>query len=168
MKNIFGFRYSFGVPFIVIDFAPLKNLFMAILQRLDKWSTTHPALLLLLRAALGIALVSKGISFIDGMISFRAFLAESNFNFLPDWMTLVITWIHLLCGFLITIGLFTRLSALIQIPILIGAVFINAPGGFNSGSELFYSLLILVLLVFFLFEGGGQLSLDDYIKKHLI
>jgi putative oxidoreductase len=141
---------------------------MAILHQLDKWSTTHPGLLLLLRAALGIALVSKGISFINDLISFRAFLAGSSFNFLPDWITFIITWIHLLCGFLITIGLFTRLSALIQIPILIGAVFINAPGGFNSGSELFYSLLILVLLVFFLFEGGGELSLDDYIKKHLI
>src|SRR5678810_1109559 len=142
---------------------------MAILHQLDKWSTTHPALLLLLRAALGIALVSKGISFIDDMISFRAFLAGSNFNFLPDWMTLVITWIHLLCGFLITIGLFTRLSALIQIPILIGAVVINlSMGVFTPGSELVFSLLVLVLLVFFLFEGGGEFSIDDYIKTHLV
>ena len=103
---------------------------MAILHQLDKWSTTHPRLLLLLRAALGIALVSKGISFISDMVSLKALLAESNFGFLPDWIALVVTWIHLLCGFLITIGLFTRLSALIQIPILIGAVIINASTGF--------------------------------------
>src|SRR6187399_3485483 len=136
---------------------------MAILQRLDKWSTTHPGLLLLLRAALGIALVSKGISFINDMISFRAFLAGSSFNFLPDWITFIITWIHLLCGFLITIGLFTRLSVLIQIPILIGAVIINLSVGiFTPGSELVFSLLVLVLLVFFLFEGGGEFSVDDY------
>jgi len=65
--------------------------------------------------------------------------------------------------------LFTRLSALIQIPILIGAVIINLSIGiFTPGSELVFSLLVLVLLVFFLFEGGGELSLDDYIKKHLI
>jgi uncharacterized membrane protein YphA (DoxX/SURF4 family) len=142
---------------------------MPILKQLDKWSITHPRLLLLLRVALGIALTSKGISFMSDMVSLRTLLAESGFNFLPDWITLVITWIHLLCGFLITIGLFTRVSALIQIPILIGAVFINAPEGFfTTGSELTYSLLVLVLLVFFLFEGGGELSLDDYIKKHLI
>jgi uncharacterized membrane protein YphA (DoxX/SURF4 family) len=72
---------------------------MAILHQLDKWSTTHPRLLLLLRAALGIALVSKGISFISDIISLKALLAESSFGFLPDWIALVITWIHLLCGF---------------------------------------------------------------------
>ena len=142
---------------------------MPILKQLDKWSISHPRLLLLLRVALGIALISKGISFISDMVSLRALLAGSSFNFLPDWIALVITSIHLLCGFLITIGLFTRLSSLIQIPILIGAVLVNAPGGFlKQGSELVYSLLILVLLVFFLFEGGGELSLDDYIKTHLI
>jgi len=142
---------------------------MAILHQLDKWSTTHPRLLLLLRVALGTALIFKGISFMSDMMSFRALLAGSSFNFLPDWMALVITWIHLLCGFLITIGLFTRLSALVQIPILIGAVFINASiGVFTPGSELIFSLLVLALLVFFLFEGGGELSLDDYIKTHLL
>ena len=141
---------------------------MTILHQLDKWSTTHPRLLLLLRAALGIALVSKGISFISDMVSLKALL-ESSFGFLPDWIALVITWIHLLCGFLITIGLFTRLSALIQIPILIGAVIINLSMGiFTPGSELVFSLLVLVLLVFFLFEGGGEFSVDDYIKKHLV
>jgi putative oxidoreductase len=142
---------------------------MTILHQLDRWSTTHPRLLLLLRVALGIALIFKGISFMNDMMSFKALLAETSFNFLPDWIALVITWAHLLCGFLITIGLFTRLSALMQLPILIGAVFINAPGGyFTSGSELIYSVLVLILLVLFLFEGGGELSLDVYIKKHLI
>jgi len=142
---------------------------MTILHQLDRWSTTHPRLLLLLRAALGIALTTKGISFISDMVSFKALLAGSSFSFLPDWVALVVTWIHLLCGFLITIGLFTRFSALIQIPILIGAVIINASTGiFTSGSELIYSLLILILLVFFVFEGGGELSLDRFIKTHLI
>ena len=142
---------------------------MAILHQLDKWSTTHPKLLLLLRAALGVALVSKGISFMSDIMSLKALLAQSGFGFMPDWIALVITWIHLLCGFLITIGLFTRLSSLIQIPILIGAVIINFSSGiFMPGSELVFSILILALLVFFLFEGGGELSLDDFIKKHLL
>jgi hypothetical protein len=41
-------------------------------------------------------------------------------------------------------------------------------GIFTPGSELVFSLLVLVLLVFFLFEGGGEFSVDDYIKKHLV
>ena len=140
---------------------------MAILHQLDKWSATHPRLLLLLRAALGIALVVKGISFISDMMAFKALLSASSFNFLPDWVAIVVTWIHLLCGFLITIGLFTRVSSLIQIPILIGAVIINASSGILSpGSELIFSVLVLALLIFFLFEGGGELSLDEFIKKH--
>ena len=140
---------------------------MAILHQLDRWSTTHPRLLLLLRAALGIALTSKGISFISDTMALKTLLSASSLNFLPDWIALVITWIHLLCGFLITIGLFTRLSALLQIPILIGAVIINATSEIATpGSELIFSLLILVLLVFFVFEGGGELSLDEFIKKH--
>jgi hypothetical protein len=61
------------------------------------------------------------------------------------------------------------LSALVQIPILIGAVIINLSMGiFTPGSELVFSLLVLVLLVFFLFEGGGEFSIDDYIKNHLV
>ena len=94
MKNIFGFRYNFGVTYIVIFLAPLKTFVMTILHQLDKWSTTHPRLLLLLRATLGIALVSKGISFISNMMSLKALL-ESSFGVLPDWIALVITWIHL-------------------------------------------------------------------------
>lgn len=141
---------------------------MTILHQLDKWSITHPRLLLLLRAALGIALTWKGISFISDMMSLKALLAQSNFSFLPDWVALVITWIHLLCGFMITIGLFTRLTALVQIPILIGAVIINATSGFSPASELIFSLLVLILLILFLFEGGGELSLDQYIKTHLV
>jgi uncharacterized membrane protein YphA (DoxX/SURF4 family) len=87
---------------------------MAILHQLDRWSTTHPRLQLLLRAALGIALTWKGISFMSDMMFLKTVLAGSSFNFLPDWIALVITWIHLLCGFLITIGLFTRISALLR------------------------------------------------------
>ena len=140
---------------------------MAVLQQLEKWSITHPRLLVLLRVALGITLIFKGVVFIGDTMSFRALLAGSSFSSMPDWVLLFITWAHLLCGFLITIGLFTRLAVIAQIPILIGAVFINAPRGFfTPGSELVLSILTLLLLVFFLLEGAGQLSLDYYFKKH--
>ena len=141
---------------------------MTILHQLDKWSIAHPRLLLLLRVTLGIALTWKGISFMNDTMSLNALLAQSNFSFLPDWIALVITSIHLLCGFMITIGLFTRLAALVQIPILIGAVIINATSGISPTNELVFSLLILLLLIFFAFEGGGELSLDDFKENHFL
>ena len=114
---------SFGIVtvlFFVSFISSFKSFVMTILHQLDKWSITHPRLLLLLRVALGNALPWKGISFISDMMSLKTLLSQSNFSFLPDWIALVITWIHLLCGFIITIGLFTRLSALVQTPFLSG------------------------------------------------
>jgi uncharacterized membrane protein YphA (DoxX/SURF4 family) len=83
------------------------------------------------------------------------------------WLSTLIPWIHLLGGSLIIAGLFTRAAALIQIPILLGAVFfVNAKKGVFAGeSDLLFSIIILVLLFFFLLEGGGRLSLDNYFAK---
>ncbi len=87
-------------------------------------------------------------------------LAGSEQNF---WMYSYITVVHCVGGFLLTIGLFTRLAALIQIPILLGAVFfVHLSKGFlASGQSLELSVMVLFLLsVFFLF-GSGELSVDS-------
>ena len=74
---------------------------------------------------------------------------------------------HLLGGILIIAGLFTRLMCLLQIPVLVGAVFfINMKNGvFTGNSEFEFSIIILLLLIVFFIEGGGPLSLDSYFKK---
>ena len=68
---------------------------------------------------------------------------------------------------MILAGLFTRLAVLLQIPILIGAVFfVNAKQGvFAGASDLLFSVIILVMLCFFLVEGGGPFSLDNALRK---
>jgi hypothetical protein len=54
---------------------------------------------------------------------------------------------------------------LVQIPILIGAVvFILTKRGNFSDTEPIFALVILLLLFFFLIEGSGPLSLDNYFK----
>jgi uncharacterized membrane protein YphA (DoxX/SURF4 family) len=95
-------------------------------------------------------------------------VAQSSLSGFNPWLPMVITWAHLLGGFLIIIGLFTRWAALVQLPILIGAlIFINMQkGSFATESELTFSLLVLLLLIFFFVEGGGPLSLDNYFKKN--
>jgi len=68
------------------------------------------------------------------------------------------------------IGLFTRIAVILQIPILIGAIiFVNTKSGVYSGeSDLLFSVIVLVLLLFFLVEGGGPYSVDRQRKtSHL-
>jgi putative oxidoreductase len=68
-----------------------------------------------------------------------------------------VAFAHLLGGALLTLGLLTRFACLLQIPILLGAVFlVNATGNFlQPFSELYLSILVLLLLVYFLIVGNG-------------
>jgi uncharacterized membrane protein YphA (DoxX/SURF4 family) len=142
---------------------------MGMLHNIEKWSTSHhPRWLVLPRVALGICLFLKGISFMSNTVDLELLLTESNMAVSGPALTIIITWLHLLCGFLIIIGLFTRLATMLMIPILTGAVlFVNAQRGiFAAESEFGFSLIVLLMLVFFLIEGSGPLSLDNYFKKN--
>jgi len=139
------------------------------LHQLEKWSTTHhPRWLVFLRVVLGICLIIKGISFMDDSVTLETILTETSLGSANEWLPIIITWLHLLGGFFIIIGLFTRLSTLLLIPVLFVAVlFINLPRGiFAPGSEFGFSLAVLILLIVFFIEGGGPLSLDDYFRRN--
>jgi len=143
---------------------------MGIFTPIEKWSSTHhPRWLVFLRAALGLCLFIKGISFLQDSLSLQRLVEGINFGEYT-WLPMVITWVHLLGGAFIAVGLFTRLSCLVQIPILLGAIFLvhlkNADPYF-SGSDLGFSVIVLLLLIVFFVEGGGRLSLDNYFKKAL-
>jgi putative oxidoreductase len=142
---------------------------MGMLHNIEKWSTSHhPRWLVLPRVALGICLFLKGISFMSNTVDLELLLSEANMPVSGPALTIIITWLHLLCGFLIIIGLFTRPATMLMIPILTGAVlFVNAQRGiFAAESEFGFSLIVLLMLVFFLIEGSGPLSLDNYFKKN--
>ena len=113
---------------------------------------------------LGLCLFIKGFGFIKDQTVLPNLITQTAFSGQTSWLATVIPWIHLLGGSLIIVGLLTRLSVLVQIPILIGAVFIvNARVGlYATGSDLLFSIIVLLLLIFFLVEGAGPLSLDSY------
>ncbi|HTQ29182.1 MAG TPA: DoxX family membrane protein, partial [Puia sp.] len=124
---------------------------MGTLQQIQHWSATHhPKWLVVLRVALGLSLFIKGISFMNHAVLLDQMIAGTVVSNATDWLPIVITWAHLLGGFFIIIGLFTRLAVLIQIPILLGAViFISTHrGATGNGSEIIFALVILLLLVF--------------------
>jgi uncharacterized membrane protein YphA (DoxX/SURF4 family) len=57
----------------------------------------------------------------------------------------------------------------VQIPILLGVLFfVNAKTGIFAGeSDVMFPIIILILLVFFLIEGGGPISLDNYFRNYI-
>lgn len=69
---------------------------------------------------------------------------------------------HLVGGALLVVGLYTRLAALVQLPVLGGAVLlIHWQNGLLSANQsLEFSALVLFLLVLVVLFGGGRWSLD--------
>ena len=118
--------------------------------------------LAILRIFLGLSLFIKGIRFIQNKSEIAQVFHESLILQKYFWLQTIIPWLNLLCGAFIIIGLYTRMAVVIQIPILIGAIaFVNSKKGLFAGeSELAFSIVILVLLIVFLFFGGGFLSYD--------
>lgn len=140
---------------------------MNTLQQINRWSITHhPRWLVVVRVALGICLLVKGISFLVNTSTLEQLIHNNLVANDNDWMIIGIAWAHLLGGFLIVIGLFTRYVALLNIPILVGAViFINKQRDSFGDFELPFALIVLLLLILFLIEGGGPVSMDYTLKQ---
>ena len=79
-----------------------------------------------------------------------------------DWLTYYVLIGNIVGGLLLLIGLYTRFAAIIQIPILVSAVFfVSIDRGLASGNQsLELSGLVLIILAVILIFGPGQLSLD--------
>lgn len=138
---------------------------MNILQKIEFWGDHHhPKWLGLIRITLGIFLCYKGIDFLQNMGTLMG-LMPVNVAF-DSLMYIVlghyVVFAHIVGGLLITIGLFTRFACLLQIPILLTAViFVNTKGEMmRPYSELFLSVIILFLLIYFLIVGNGPWSYE--------
>ncbi|HEU4858700.1 MAG TPA: DoxX family membrane protein, partial [Chitinophagaceae bacterium] len=61
----------------------------------------------------------------------------------------------------LALGVFTRMACLIQIPILLGAVFFVSTNEemLRPYSELLLSIIVLLLLIYFLIAGNGPWSI---------
>lgn len=148
---------------------------MNLLQRIDRWGERHhPRWLDGIRVLLGVFLFYKGVVFIQNIDVLKSVIDESPFlTVMSFWLAHYIVFAHLLGGLLIIFGLLTRLAILVQIPILLGAIFfvnssaaLNSTGLFNVHEGTGLSILVLLLLVFFLVEGSGPISFDDYMRRH--
>jgi putative oxidoreductase len=145
---------------------------MSLVTNVERWGNSHrPGFLDIFRIVLGAYITFKGFQFITQMDVLENTTSGINVWFAGAFLAHYIIFAHILGGPLIAVGLFTRFASLIQVPILIGAVFmVNAPRGFLSignHMELEISLIVLVGLVVFMVFGAGKYSIDEKRRKEI-
>lgn len=133
---------------------------MDLLHRFEYWGDHHhPKWMDIIRITLGVFLCYKGIDFLRNTSELiRLMSGRSSFgSFIIVLLAHVVPFAHILGGLLLVIGLFTRFACLIQIPILIGAIIFvhTAKDVLLPYSELYISILVLLLLIYFLIVGNG-------------
>jgi len=137
---------------------------MNLVQRVEHWGDTHhPQWLDIVRILLGVFLCYKGVEFLYNMGSMLSLLSNQMAfgSFSSMLMSNYIAFAHILGGILLILGALTRFACLLQIPIMLGAIFfINLNKEmYRPFSELLLSIGVLLLLILFLVVGNGKLQL---------
>jgi uncharacterized membrane protein YphA (DoxX/SURF4 family) len=133
---------------------------------LIQWADSRRELWLdCVRIYLGLGLLARGLLLISNTSTgyMIDLLQKSGQSWLMTGALLhYVMLAHFVGGAMLAFGFLTRLAALIQIPILAGAVFIvhRQDGLFAMGQSLEFSALVLFLLIVFFVSGAGRLSLD--------
>lgn len=136
---------------------------MNTIERLEHWGDTHhPRWVDIVRIGLGIFLCFKGIDFLRNMGIINDLISSriSYGSFATVMIGHYVVFAHILGGIFIALGAFTRFFCLIQIPILLGAIILVnfSQDVLRPYSEVVLSILVLLLLVYFLIAGNGPLS----------
>ncbi len=118
----------------------------------------------LVRIYLGIGLFVKGVYFVlHGEALISVLNQAGHLNFGGTMLAHLTGLAHIGGGALLALGLATRIGALIQLPVLIGALwFVSIPQGlFTPGQSFEFTAFVLFLLLIFSFLGGGRWSADQ-------
>ena len=117
-----------------------------------------------LRIYLGVALAIKGIYFIMNMDAFEQL--AGTLGDLPTVVAWYVVAAHVVGGAALAIGLGTRFAALVNIPVLIGAILAASSGGlFASDSTLQFTIFVLLVLALFVWQGSGKFSVDQLLRR---
>lgn len=140
---------------------------MNLVHKIENWGDTHhPAVIDVLRIALGIFLLLKGVAFMDNTADLKGIIeSQDSIEFSSGVLVALVyyvTFAHMVGGIMIALGILTRFSSIIQIPIVLGAVFVNNQLLSPINTQLWFSIVALILLVIFMIIGSGPLSLDRY------
>jgi uncharacterized membrane protein YphA (DoxX/SURF4 family) len=123
----------------------------------------------LVRMYLGVGLFVKGLYLMSHRDELDQLLGQlDNAAFAQAAAAHYVIPVHIVGGLVLAIGLLTRLAALLQIPILLGAVFyVHLPhmALIEPRQNLEFSALVLFLLVLVVAYGAGRFSVDHLLGK---
>lgn len=132
-------------------------------------SRNQSLILFILRNVLGLILIVKGILYLKDTTDLSTLIQKTGIGYFStnsENLALFISIASIVGGTFIVIGLLTRISSLVQIPILIVAIiFVNIKNISYGPGELILSLFVLVLLIIFIKKGAGNASVDKYFRS---
>ena len=124
----------------------------------------------ILRIYLGIGLFVRGVLFLLFPATYTQLLpADAALWMTAPVVTVGVALVHLIGGAFLAVGLWTRLAALVQIPILFGAVFlVSYQGGLFGPNQSFeFSALVLFLLGLLAVYGSEHWALSDRLNLRI-
>ncbi|MBS1528811.1 MAG: DoxX family membrane protein [Bacteroidetes bacterium] len=143
---------------------------MNLIHRIEKWGDGHhPRFLDIIRVALGVFLFLKGFGFMQNSANLKEMIeSQPDIAFSSNWLMVVVyyvVFVHFVGGILISLGILTRLSSLLQLPIVFCAIiFINyLQSPFNT--DLISSITAFILLLMFTVIGSGKWSVESYLES---
>ena len=140
---------------------------MQILHKLNKWANSHTNILFdVIRVGFGVFLFIKGIQFSTHSEYLVDIVAPNMTTMGTVFIVHYVAMAHLCGGIAIVLGMLTRITVIIQIPILIGAFVINFAGEMII-ENLFQSTIALLLAIFFVIYGSGKHSVDYNLKLNM-
>ena len=135
------------------------------LFKIQDWADRHhPIWLDYFRIVLGLILIWKGVAFALNLHAFTNLMGDAGLGaaLSISMVAHTIIVLHIIGGLMIALGSHTRLFSLLNIPILLAAVFyVNLPEQvFRPYAEFWFSCAVLLALICFLIEGDGILSVE--------
>jgi uncharacterized membrane protein YphA (DoxX/SURF4 family) len=143
---------------------------MNLVHKIEIWGDRHhPKFLDLVRMALGVFLLLKGYAFMENSAYLKDMIEDQNAIYISPEILIAlvyyVTFAHLVGGALIALGTLTRFASIIQIPIVLAAVFLTSFFTSPINSMVWPSITALILLVLFSILGSGPLSLDRFLSE---
>jgi uncharacterized membrane protein YphA (DoxX/SURF4 family) len=140
---------------------------LSVAERRNRNSSSNPIWMDGVRILLGLFLFVKGVTFLDKSSDVFYLLTQQQTLGHLSKTSFFFSIFQMIGGLMIAFGALTRFAFLCQIPIMLGAIFIvNLRNGLSLDNlELWISMVVLVLCLFFMIAGPGRFSVDNKIFR---